>query len=170
VSNSSDQLNERIDRNLREAHQQISMRPEFAERVLSEIADERERNKVAWLKSTAPTTGPWRQAWLRVAMFAAAMLIAILWGSWLMTSRDLSKKTEEVEVGIDKETIGIDDKTIAHNAPRNILELESSDGMPRQLDDLAVSATPGYLASKLYDDAEIEVYVVLPTLRTEILE
>jgi hypothetical protein len=121
--------------------------------LLSEIADERERHQVAWLRSTAPTTGPWLRTRLKVAMFAAAILNAILWGSWSMTNRDLSNKPEEVEVGIDKETI-------AHHGPWN------TDVLPRRHDDLAVSATPGYLASKLYDDAEIEVYIVLPTHRT----
>jgi hypothetical protein len=157
VNDRIEQQNSIIDRNMREAHQQISMRPEYVERVLGVISDEIEQqNAVARLVMEREQS---RRSWRRVAVLAASLLIVMLWSVWARDHRKISKNTDRAEVGGNK-------GGVVRSDPVNDRPATPLNESPTHSSDQAVKAAEGFLASRLYDDEAMEIYLVLPTQKT----
>lgn len=145
----SEALDDRIDRNLRDAHQRIQVRPDWAESVLREITNESGRRTVKPSSSVAEfSSRPWQ--W--VATLATGLLIAISGTAWMALRSKIRESTETDEVTVK-------------SMPQDELRIERQQDA-RPLTRVSVGAVPGYLASKLADDPEFEIYVVLPSRKT----
>ena len=147
MKESNDELNERIDRNLRKAYQQIQFRPEWAERVLCEIANESAQKTVA--KQTVITLPRSRKSWRAIAVLAAGVLLAIL-------CRWLALPPERPSVS------DWENPVVVHSDLPDELPLKRNATESLESGTLSVSAAPGYLAARLTDDPEFEIYVILP--------
>lgn len=157
MNNRIEQQNSIIDRNLREAHQQISMRPEYVERVLGVISDEiQQQNAVARLVMEREQS---RRSWRRVAALAASLLIVMLWSVWSGEGRKITKNANRAEVGGNE-------GGVARSDPLNEQPDIPLNESPAHSSDQAVKAAEGFLASRLYDDEAMEIYLVLPTQKT----
>ena len=154
----NDELNDAIERNLRDAHQQVNFRPEWAERVMFEIACEVEResnaNSIPPIKLVqgCKQTGKSRpsKSWMGVSAIAAVVLLAISFRLFFSPS---SPRNVSVNVIDSKEP---------PNAQKEPTE-KWRDEQPIAKLQHSVVAAPGYLAARLSDEPEFEIYVVLPT-------
>lgn len=156
MNETNDELNRAIDRNLRDAHQQVNPRPEWTERVLREIACERERNNdvVATAPIRLPVGRVWSSgSWQSVAAIVAALMLAIAYGSWRASSSNRN---------LSNEAIGSKNAAISRRDLTEKLSLDLPIAEPHQ----SVIAAPGYLAGRLINDPDFEIYVVLPTRNT----
>jgi hypothetical protein len=157
VNNRIEQQDSMIDRKLREAHQQISMSPEYVERVLGAIAEEIEQQDT--FARLVMERERYRRNLRRVSVLAASLLIVMLWSAWSRDGHKISKNGNEAEV--DGNELGV-----ARSHPSNEQPEAPLDESPEHSSDQSVKAAEGYLASRLYDDEEMEIYLVLPTQKT----
>jgi len=157
MNNRIEQQDSMIDRKLREAHQQISMSPEYVERVLGTISKEIKQQDAA--ARLVIERERYRRNWRRVAALAASLLIVVLWSAWSRDGQKISKNANEAAVGGNEEGI-------VRSYPSNEQPDTPLNESPEHSSDRSVKAAEGYLASRLYDDEEMEIYLVLPTQKT----
>lgn len=133
------------------------MSPEYVERVLGAIAEEiKQQDTVARLVIERERS---RRNLRRVSVLAASLLIVMLWSTWPRDGRKISKNANEAEVGGNE-------GGVARSYPSNEQPDTPLNESPKHSSDQAVKAAEGYLASRLYDDEEMEIYLVLPTQKT----
>lgn len=165
MNDSEDSMNRSIEDNLRQAHQQVQYRPEWAAKVLSQISCKMEQHssidrlqQIVRPISRNPK-GSWSKAIALVTGLAAGLLLAVLGSVFLARAMNRSQSTDAA-------------KSLAINPP-NELPLDTAPPSASQLDiaqsdsvksEESVTAGTGYLAAKLTSQAEFEIYVVLPTM------
>lgn len=167
----NDELDEAIDRNLREAYRQVHFRQEWCDRVLCEVANERQvaRNSYETVASSvlpsrgssSHLTGP------RIAALAAGLLLAAAWISWLVRSPDRQAANESNGSTVSSSTGNPTSQNSKIVQPEPVIPPEevTSGEMNGNIADSVVGGE-GYLAAKLSDDSKFEIYVVLPKQKT----
>jgi len=151
-----DSRHEDFELHLRTAHQQIQVRPEWAEEVLNRIAIETKRTTE--VEFTAKATFGWPGTWQMAATLAAGILLAILGGTWIAITPGRNSHTKgNNEKSQAIPSAHLDAQPIASESPK------SSESIPQGSSTSSLRAAPGYLAARVSaDDPDFEIYVVLP--------
>ena len=157
MNNHNDQ-DDVIEQNLREAYGQIQFRDEWAERVLCRIARESDQiSALATSNASKSSPGSSLKLWIGrgTLVLAATIVLAAVGVYWLASNAQRSVPGNSVDSEIAKRIT-----RPAVETPE-LQEASFSLTENRQQND-TVTATPGYLAAKLTDDPDYEIYMVLP--------
>ena len=177
MNDADDNLNKPIEDSLRQAHQQVQCRPEWAAQVLSQVSQELEQNRsvglqLVTLQSVSPSP---KRSWPKVTAvasgLAAGLLLAVLGSVFLARSMNRSRSNDVDNSVAKNPPSGLpthtapQDGSRSKNAPTEA-QLAKGEELPSDVveSDDSVTAGAGYLATKLSSEAEFEIYVVLPTM------
>lgn len=175
MNDADDDLNKTIEDSLRQAHQQVQYRPEWAAKVLSQVSQELEKSRGVerTLVTLHPVrTGPER-SWSKVTVatgLAAGLLLAVLGSVFLARSMNRSRSNDAAKSVANKlpnplptDTVPLDG-TQSNNALTEPQLAKSEALTTDSVTEDSVTAGTGYLSTKLSSEAEFEIYVVLPTM------
>ncbi len=181
MNDADDNLNKRIEDSLRQAHQQVQCRPEWAASVLSQISQELEKSRSVdgQLVTLQPVSTRPKRSWAKVTALAtglaAGLLLAVLGSVFLaraMNRKELNDAANSVANRLPNPLptdMVPQDASRSNNAPTEP-QLAKSEELPIDVGESndSVTAGTGYLATKLSSEAEFEIYVVLPTMPVNI--
>ena len=155
-----DALNEMIDRNLRDAHRQVHYDEVWAERVLRVIACEFDSDGAIAAQTSNRSGNAWSKlSWPNIAALAAGLFLVVLSASWLASTSYRQQRNDFTESAVGELPEKLPEKL---PDDRRHAEPEGS----RLQNSESVIAGSGYLAARISDDSEFEIYVVLPTRNT----
>ncbi|MCA9130164.1 MAG: hypothetical protein KDB22_23915 [Planctomycetales bacterium] len=180
-----DQWNERIEGRLRQAHEQIHFRQEWAEKLLHELnhcaKPQHPKPQISLLPNVQNTGVHWRIALTLVA----AMLVVVGSGIWLVrldsNSDSLafelphSNDATDSEPGVGEpyskqKSRTTESRLAAMQTVSPSVAQQAAVSVNRRGETIAVKPAADYLAARLStDDPEFEIYVVLPTVKTDLL-
>ncbi len=149
----SQELDDAIERQLREAHRHVQPRPEWVEQTLRLMQSELEPRETtlanelpsSWKKPEAA-----KRSWRGMASIAAAFLAMVSLMVWYPSSKRLERVSQ------------IDSVNVPQEVPTQTSYPPAFDP-PNDSSQMAIHAAPGYLAVKRIVEPEFEIYVVLPT-------
>lgn len=177
MNEADDDFNRTIETRLRQAHQQVQLRPEWAAKVLSQVSQELEQDRsvdrqLVTLQSVSPSP---KRSWSKVTALAtglvAGLLLAVLGSVFVSRSMNRSRSNDSGKRVANKQPDPLQRDTDPQDGPRSnnaATEPQLAKSGERPTDvvepDDSVTAGTGYLATKLSSEAEFEIYVVLPTM------
>ena len=176
MNDADDNLNKTIEDSLRQAHQQVQYRPEWASRVLSQISSELEQSRSVdgTLVTLQPVSPSPKRSWSKVTAMAtglaAGLLLAAVGSVFLARSMNRKELDDAANSVANNPPSGLPTDTAPQDAsPSNALtepQLAKSGELTSDAVEYgdSVTAGTGYLATKLSSEAEFEIYVVLPTM------
>ena len=153
-----------IDQNLREAYGQIQFRDEWAERVLRKLADESEQLSTlatSHVSESRPGSSSSRLVGRRTLALAATIFLVAVGAYWLATNAQRPSPSRSMDSEIAKRLTLPSENLSELQGDSGLREVSQPSAKSYQQTD-PVTATPGYLAAKLTDDPEFEIYMVLP--------
>lgn len=176
MNDADDNLDQTIEVSLRQAHQQVQCRPEWAAHVLSQVSQELAENRsvdstLVTLQSVSPSP---KRSWSKVTAMAtglaAGLLLAAVGSVFLARSMNRKELDDAANSVANNPPSGLPTDTAPQDAsPSNALtepQLAKSGELTSDAVEYgdSVTAGTGYLATKLSSEAEFEIYVVLPTM------
>jgi hypothetical protein len=169
MNEADDNLNKCIEDKLRQAHQQVQLRPEWAAQVLSQMSAELKqgRNAESSLANAQPNHINDSRSWPKAMAIAAGILLAALGSILLTRSMNRSQSNDAADSLANNPTQRLPtDSNAPSTAPMdnftpNASSVIGDDSVTDSAE--SVTAGTGYLVTQLSNEAEFEIYVVLPT-------